>query len=104
LVPIAGADHEVEKRCFLGVAEFVSVATFPGMGERTIIIDSFSKTYAMTGWRVEWALGPAKVILNMAKLQENVASCVNTSLVQGAKSSFNCFGSRSLIFLRIFFF
>ena len=61
-----------------------SIATLPGMQERTIIVNSFSKTYAMTGWRVGWALGPANVIANMVKLQENVAACVNSGAQYGA--------------------
>lgn len=56
-----------------------SIATLPGMAERTILINSFSKTYAMTGWRVGYALGPAQIIGNMVKLQENVAACVNSA-------------------------
>ena len=56
-----------------------SIATLPGMAERTIIVNSFSKTYAMTGWRVGYALGPTTVIKNMIKLQENVAACVNSA-------------------------
>jgi len=56
-----------------------SIAALPGMSERTIIMNSFSKTYAMTGWRVGFALGPAEIIGNMVKLQENVAACVNTA-------------------------
>ena len=61
-----------------------SIATLPGMKERTIIVNSFSKTYAMTGWRVGYALGPARVIGNMVKLQENVAACVNSAAQYGA--------------------
>lgn len=61
-----------------------SIATLPGMQERTIIINSFSKTYAMTGWRVGYALGPSEVISNMVKLQENVAACVNSAAQYGA--------------------
>ncbi|MCR4436617.1 MAG: pyridoxal phosphate-dependent aminotransferase [Clostridiales bacterium] len=60
-------------------AEFVSISTFEGMKERTVIIDSFSKTYAMTGWRVGYAVGPEEVIKNMVKYQENVIGCVNSS-------------------------
>ena len=61
-----------------------SIATFPGMKERTIIVNSFSKTYAMTGWRVGYALGPSEIIKNMVKLQENVAACVNSAAQFGA--------------------
>jgi aminotransferase len=57
---------------------FTSISTFEGMRDRTIVIDSFSKSYAMTGWRIGYAVGPARMIGNMTKLQENVVSCVNT--------------------------
>lgn len=56
---------------------FESITSFSGMDERTIIIDSFSKAYAMTGWRVGFAVGPQDIIANMVKLQENVVGCVN---------------------------
>lgn len=61
-----------------------SIASLPGMRERTIIINSFSKTYAMTGWRVGYAIGPTYIIKNMVKLQENVAACVNSAAQYGA--------------------
>lgn len=61
-----------------------SIATLPGMKERTIIINSFSKTYAMCGWRVAWAMGPAEIVRNMVKLQENVVACVNSAAQYGA--------------------
>ena len=63
---------------------FTSIAVLPGMKERTIIVNSFSKTYAMTGWRVGYALGPQHIISQMVKLQENVAACVNTAAQYGA--------------------
>ncbi|MHC1719863.1 MAG: pyridoxal phosphate-dependent aminotransferase [Clostridiaceae bacterium] len=59
--------------------EFYSISSLEGMKERTVIIDSFSKTYAMTGWRIGYAAGPKEVIGSMAKLQENVVSCVNSA-------------------------
>jgi len=52
-----------------------SIASEPGMKERTILVDGFSKTYAMTGWRLGYAIGPAQVIAHMVKLQINIASC-----------------------------
>ena len=63
---------------------FTSIAALPGMKERTIIVNSFSKTYAMAGWRVGYALGPQHIISQMVKLQENVAACVNTAAQYGA--------------------
>ncbi|MFT3983630.1 MAG: pyridoxal phosphate-dependent aminotransferase [Lachnospiraceae bacterium] len=69
---------EVYKYLVYDGLEFFNIASIPGMKERTIIIDSVSKSYAMTGWRVGFALGPADIIGHMPKLQENLLSCVNT--------------------------
>ncbi len=52
-----------------------SIYTRPGMTERTIVIDSCSKRFAMTGWRMGFAVGPEDIIANMTKMQENVAAC-----------------------------
>jgi aminotransferase len=46
----------------------VSIATFPGMRERTIILNGFSKSFAMTGWRLGWAAAPADIIDAMNRL------------------------------------
>lgn len=61
-----------------------SIASLPGMAERTCIVNSFSKTYAMTGWRVGFTLGPESIIGCMVRLQENVAACVNSAAQFGA--------------------
>ena len=45
-----------------GLRPHVSIATLPGMAERTIVVNGFSKTYAMTGWRLGYACGPAPII------------------------------------------
>ena len=70
---------EVYRHFLYEGAEFTSIATFPGMRERTVLVDSFSKTFAMTGWRVGWAVGPREVIQTMVKLQENVSACVHSA-------------------------
>lgn len=69
---------EVYKYLIYDDTPFFNLASINGMRERTIVVDSFSKSYAMTGWRVGYAVGPAAVIGNMPKLQENFCSCVNT--------------------------
>ncbi|MVB10020.1 Aspartate aminotransferase [Caprobacter fermentans] len=61
-----------------GGVPVVSIASFPGMQERTVIIDSFSKTYAMTGWRVGYAVSSPEMIRLMISMQDDVISCVNT--------------------------
>jgi aspartate aminotransferase len=60
-----------------------SVATFPGMQERTVILDGFSKTYAMTGWRLGYGVMPSELAVQVAKLNTNCASCT-ASFVQMA--------------------
>jgi len=59
---------------------YTSIAQFPGMRERTLIIDGFSKTYAMTGLRLGYAAGPRDVIVKMTQLLENVLSSVFTAV------------------------
>ena len=54
-----------------------SIVSFPGLRERTVILYSFSKTYAMTGWRLGAAVGPNKIIEIIAKLNVNQESCTN---------------------------
>ncbi|WP_026295044.1 pyridoxal phosphate-dependent aminotransferase [Sediminispirochaeta bajacaliforniensis] len=58
---------------------YVSIASFPGMKERTIILDSLSKSYAMTGWRVGFAACNDDIYAHMMHMQENVMSCVSTA-------------------------
>ncbi len=53
----------------------ISIASFPGMAERTIVVNSLSKTFAMTGWRIGFAIGPAHFIQQMVYLQENFTAC-----------------------------
>ena len=52
-----------------------TIASYPGMMDRTIILDGFSKTYAMTGWRLGYGIMPKELAEVVAKLQTNVASC-----------------------------
>ncbi len=61
-----------------------SIASFPGMKERTIVVNSFSKAYAMTGWRLGYVAGPKGIIDRMTKVQEYFNSCINTPAQYGA--------------------
>ena len=76
------SDEVYEKFVYEG-REFVSMLEFPGMEEHAIIVNSFSKTYAMTGWRVGYAVGPKEVIEEMGKVNLATAVCV-TSIAQYA--------------------
>jgi aspartate aminotransferase len=60
-----------------------TIASYPGMAERTVILDGFSKTYAMTGWRLGYGIMPPELAAIVAKLQTNVASCT-ASFIQVA--------------------
>lgn len=57
----------------------VSIAELPGMKERTILINGFSKAYAMTGWRLGYACGPAEIIGQMTKIHQFAIMCAPTT-------------------------
>ena len=59
--------------------EHVSIATLPGMKERTILINGFSKAYAMTGWRLGYACGPEEIIAQMTKIHQFAIMCAPTT-------------------------
>ena len=73
--------------------EHVSVPTLPGAFERTVLLNGFSKAYAMTGWRIGYAAGPTEVIKNMMKIHQYTMLCapINAqnaaieAIVNGAK-------------------
>lgn len=56
----------------------VSIASLPGMKERTIVINGFSKSFAMTGWRLGYAVGPEIIIEQMIKLHQFAIMCAPT--------------------------
>ncbi len=70
------SDEVYEKILYDG-SEHFCLATFPGMRERTIVVSSFSKTYAMTGFRLGYALGPKELIAALAQVHEHSVACVN---------------------------
>ncbi|MBO6133652.1 MAG: aminotransferase class I/II-fold pyridoxal phosphate-dependent enzyme [Lachnospiraceae bacterium] len=59
--------------------DHVSIASFPGMKERTILVNGFSKAYAMTGWRLGYALGASEIISQMTKLHQYCIMCAPTT-------------------------
>jgi aspartate/methionine/tyrosine aminotransferase len=66
---------EIYSRIYYGGEAPVSIASFPGMLEKTIILDGFSKTYAMTGWRMGYGVMPAWLVDAVNKLMVNSNSC-----------------------------
>lgn len=59
--------------------DHVSIASLPGMRDRTILINGFSKSYAMTGWRLGYACGPADIIAQMTKIHQYAIMCAPTN-------------------------
>ncbi|MBO5353197.1 MAG: aminotransferase class I/II-fold pyridoxal phosphate-dependent enzyme [Lachnospiraceae bacterium] len=59
--------------------DHVSIASLPGMKERTIVINGFSKSYAMTGWRLGYACGPKEIIDQMVKIHQFAIMCAPTT-------------------------
>ena len=65
----------------------VSIAALPGMRERTIVISGFSKAFAMTGWRLGYALGPNRIIEQMTKIHQFAIMCAPTTSQYAAISA-----------------
>ena len=63
--------------------ESSSIASIPGMVDRTVILYTFSKKYAMTGWRLGGSIGPKKIIDIIAKLNSNAESCTTHFIQEG---------------------
>ena len=61
----------------LYTGQHVSIATMPGMADRTIILDGLSKSYAMTGWRLGYGVFPEPLVEHFTKLAVNSVSCAN---------------------------
>ena len=59
--------------------DHVSIASLPGMAERTVVINGFSKSYAMTGWRIGYAAGPEVIIRQMLKVHQYAIMCAPTT-------------------------
>lgn len=69
-------------------AEHVSFATLPGMRERTLLLNGFSKTYGMTGWRVGYAAGPEPLVAAMTKIHQYTALCASRQAQEAAIEAF----------------
>ncbi|MCI8442326.1 MAG: aminotransferase class I/II-fold pyridoxal phosphate-dependent enzyme [Provencibacterium sp.] len=70
---------EIYAELTYGEKKHVSIASIEGMRERTILINGFSKTYAMTGWRLGYACAPAPVIKQMLKVHQFAIMCAPTT-------------------------
>ena len=76
-----------------GLRPHVSIATLPGMAERTVVVNGFSKSYAMTGWRLGYACGPAPIIKIMTKIHQSaIMSAPTTSQYAAITALRDCDG------------
>ena len=70
---------EIYAELTYGGEKHVSIAAIDGMRERTVVINGFSKTYAMTGWRLGYAVGPKPIIQQMTKIHQFAIMCAPTT-------------------------
>lgn len=70
---------EIYSELTYGGKTHVSIASLPDMKERTILINGFSKAYAMTGWRLGYACGPEEIIRQMVKIHQYCIMCAPTT-------------------------
>ncbi len=75
---------EIYRKIIFPPAEHASIATLPGMRERALILDGFSKFYSMTGWRLGYVLGPKKLVNPMLRYHQYMITSVNTFAQWGA--------------------
>jgi aspartate/methionine/tyrosine aminotransferase len=75
---------EIYGRILYDGTEHVSIASLPGMADRTIVLDGFSKTFAMTGWRLGYAIVPPSLVGMYGQLIINTISCAPTFAQIGA--------------------
>lgn len=70
---------EIYSELTYGEESHVSIASLPGMKERTITINGFSKSHAMTGWRLGYACGPRLILDQMLKIHQFAIMCAPTT-------------------------
>ncbi|NLL21160.1 MAG: pyridoxal phosphate-dependent aminotransferase [Firmicutes bacterium] len=78
---------EIYEDIFYGSEPPLSIASLPGMQERTIVIGGFSKSYAMTGWRVGYAVVPTPLFASVQKVHQYAVTCVSTFSQVGIANS-----------------
>ena len=82
---------EIYAELTYGHTRHVSIASLPGMAERTIVVNGFSKAHAMTGWRLGYACGPKPIIKVMTKIHQSCIMCAPTTSQYAAMTALkNC--------------
>ena len=80
---------EIYEKILYGDAKHTSIATFPGLAERTLTFNGLSKAYAMTGWRVGYVAGDAAFISEIAKVHSHSVTCATSFAQAGAVAALN---------------
>lgn len=80
---------EIYEHMVYGGARHVSIGSLPGMAERTLTFNGFSKTYAMTGWRVGYVTGPRQIIRDMLKIHTHAVTCTGAFAQKAAAVALN---------------
>ncbi|MBP3736764.1 MAG: pyridoxal phosphate-dependent aminotransferase [Lachnospiraceae bacterium] len=75
---------EVYEKLIYGDAKHISIASLPGMAERTVTINGFSKAYAMTGWRLGYVVADENLIMPMLKVHQYATTCLPEFVQAGA--------------------
>ncbi|MEW4412172.1 aminotransferase class I/II-fold pyridoxal phosphate-dependent enzyme [Clostridium sp. AN503] len=78
---------EIYAELTYGAEKHVSIASLPGMKERTVLINGFSKAYAMTGWRLGYACAPSAILSQMLKIHQYAIMCAPTTSQYAAVSA-----------------
>jgi aspartate aminotransferase len=82
------SDEIYEKLIYDGLAH-ISIASYPGMLERTLILDGLSKSHAMTGWRMGYIAGPEPLITEMLKIHQHSSTCASSFVQEASVAALN---------------
>lgn len=80
---------EIYSELTFGAERHVTIASLPDIRERTVIVNGFSKTFSMTGWRMGYALGPCEIIKEMTKIHQFAIMCAPTVSQIAARTALN---------------
>lgn len=83
------SDEIYERLVYDGVKHVSIASVHPGMIDQTVVINGVSKAYAMTGWRLGYAAGPAHIIAAAGRVQEHATSCVNSITQKACVTALN---------------
>ncbi len=86
---------EMYEKILYGKSNHISIATLPGMSERTLTFNGLSKAYAMTGWRLGYVAGPPQIISEIAKIHSHAVTCATSFAQAGGVAALS--GDQSFI-------